>query len=102
MEIKDIVSLYISSLAFVLSLAAAIISIIRSKHEKQRAIKKEITETLGKIISTNVENAKLFQENATKDPAYYQLVSSILSQQNAFLLLLPTRPRSWCRSLSPN
>jgi tetratricopeptide (TPR) repeat protein len=86
METKEIIALSISSLAFILSLAATMISLIRSKYEKQRAIKREITDTLGKIISTNIENAKLFHETAEKDPAYYQLVSGILNQQNAFLL----------------
>lgn len=86
METKDIVAILISSLAFLLSLVATIISLIRSKYEKQRAIKKEITDTLSKIVSTSLENAKLYRESAEKDPPYYQAVSSILNQQNAFLL----------------
>jgi tetratricopeptide (TPR) repeat protein len=86
METKDIISISISSLAFLLSAAATMISVVRSKYEKQRAIKKEITDTLSKIVSTALENAKLFRESAEKDPAYYQAVSSILNQQNAFLL----------------
>lgn len=86
METKDIVAISISSLAFLLSLVATIISVVRSKYEKQRVIKKEITDTLGKIVSTTIENAKLYRESAEKDPPYYQAVSSILSQQNAFLL----------------
>ena len=86
MEIKDIVSMSISSLAFVLSLAATTISLVRSKYEKQRAIRKEITDTLAKIVATALENARLFHETAEKDSAYFQSVSSILNQQNAFLL----------------
>jgi tetratricopeptide (TPR) repeat protein len=86
MEIKDLVAISISSLAFLLSLVATIVSLVRSKYEKQRAIKKEITDTLGKIVSTSLENAKLYRESAEKDPPYYQTVSSILNQQNVFLL----------------
>lgn len=83
---KETVAITISVLAFLLSLVATIVSLIRSKYEKQRAIKKEITDTLGKIVSTSIENAKLYRESAEKDPSYYQSVSSILNQQNAFLL----------------
>ena len=86
METKDIVSMSISLLAFILSLAATTISLIRSKYEKQRAIRKEITDTLGKIVATAIDNAKLFHEIAEKDPRYFESVSSILGQQNAFLL----------------
>ncbi len=86
METKDIFSMSISLLAFFLSLAATVISLVRSKHEKQRAIRKEITDTLGKIVATALESAKLFHDSAEKDPMYYQSVSSTLNQQNAFLL----------------
>lgn len=37
-------------------------------------------------MSTSLENAKLYHERAENDPVYYQTVSSILNQQNAFLL----------------
>lgn len=73
----DLISITISSLAFILSLAATIISIVRGKYETQHAIKKEITDTLGKIIATSLENAKLFRESADKYPNYYQAASSI-------------------------
>jgi len=88
METKDVVAILISSLTFLLSLAATIISVVRSNREKQRAIKKEITDTLAKIVSTNLEHAKLSRESVLKDQdeLYYQTVSGILNQQNAFLL----------------
>lgn len=86
METKDIIAILISILAFVLSLAATIISIVRGKYEKERAIKKEITDTLEKIVSTSLDVAKIYHESAEKDPSYYQTVVSILSQQNTFLL----------------
>jgi tetratricopeptide (TPR) repeat protein len=86
MDNKDLVSISISSLAFALSLAATVISLIRGKYVKQRAIKKEIIDTLGKIVSTTIDDVRLFYEMAEKNPAYYQAISSIFSQQNAFLL----------------
>ena len=86
METKDVLAISISSLAFLLSLAATMISVIRSKYEKQRILERELTDTLGRIVSTSLENAKLFRESAEADPSYYQHVSSILNQQNAFLL----------------
>ena len=86
METKDLISISLSSLAFLLSLAATIISLVRSSHERKRAIKKEITDTLGKIVSTSLDGVKLQRETADKDPLYFQNVSGILNQQNAFLL----------------
>lgn len=86
METKDIITVSISSLAFLLSLVATTVSLVRSRYERQRAIRKEITDTLSKIVSTNIENAKAYRESAEKDPAFYQALSSILNQQNAFLL----------------
>lgn len=85
MEIKEIVGISISSLALVLSITATIISLIRSRYEKQRIIRSELSDTLSQIISGTLENAKLYRD-ASNDPVYYQTVSSILNQQNAFLL----------------
>ena len=86
MDTKDIITVSLSVLAFLLSGSATIISLIRSKYEKQRAIKKEITETLGRIVSTALDSAKIYRETAQSDPNYFQAVSGILNQQNTFLL----------------
>lgn len=86
MEIKDFASILISSFAFFLSLAATTISIVRGTYEKQRAVKNQITETLSRITTTALEQAKIFHDLAGKEPIYYQNVSSILNQQNTFLL----------------
>jgi tetratricopeptide (TPR) repeat protein len=85
-DTKDLISIVLSALAFLLSASATVISLIRSRHEKQRAIKREITETLGRIVSTALESAKVYRESRESDPAYFQTVSSILNQQNTFLL----------------
>ncbi len=86
METKDIVTVSISAFAFFLSLVATVISVIRGKYEKQRAVRNQITDILGRITTTSIEQAKLFHETADKDPAYYQTVSSMLNQQNTFLI----------------
>jgi len=85
-DTKDVISISLSMLAFLLSASATIISIIRSRHDKQRAIKHEITDTLGRIVATALESAKIYREARESDPAYFQMVSSILNQQNTFLL----------------
>lgn len=86
MDTKDIITISLSVLAFLLSGSATIISLIRSRYEKQRAIKREITETLGRIVATALESAKAYRETAQSDPNYFQAVSGILNQQNTFLL----------------
>lgn len=85
MEIKDILGLVFSGLAIVLSIIATIISVVRSRYEKKRILRTELTEALRHIISGTLDNAKLYRE-AADDPEYLGNVSSILNQQNAFLL----------------
>ena len=86
MDTKDLISISLSILAFVLSGSATIISLFRARQEKQRAIKREITDTLGRIVATALDSAKAYRETAQSDPNYFQAVSSILNQQNTFLL----------------
>lgn len=85
MEFKDIIALSISTLAFFLSITATIISLIRSKYERQRAIRNELTEVLNQIISVGLENAKVLRD-APDDPTYAQNISATLNQRNTFLL----------------
>lgn len=86
MQLKDVITLLISILAFVISSVATTISIIRGRNERQRAIRNQITDILSRIISTNLENIQYYHENEAKDPKYFAALSSALSQQNAFLL----------------
>jgi tetratricopeptide (TPR) repeat protein len=69
-----------------ISLVATAISLIRGKYEKQRAVRSQITDVLSRIVSTKLENAKLFYDAVDKSPDYYQAISGMLNQQNAFLL----------------
>jgi len=86
MELKDFVTISISALAFILSAIATFISTIRGRYEEQRAIRNQLSETLNRIANTNIENAKLYHDTATKDPAYYQQLSAMMNQQQASLL----------------
>lgn len=86
METKDILTFGVALLAFVVSAISTTITIIRGQREKQRAIRNEIMNVLSQIVSTAIDNAKLYQENNEKATPYYQVVSSILNQRNAFLL----------------
>jgi tetratricopeptide (TPR) repeat protein len=86
MEPKDILTVTISVSALIISAVATTISIIRGQKEKQRSVRNQITDTLSQIIAGNIEKAKLYYETAEKNPEYFQSISSILNQQNAFLL----------------
>lgn len=85
-EFKDIVSIMISVLALIISIVATINTEKKANTEKERTIRSQLTDVLSRIIALNLENAKLFKETASSDPAYYQNVSSILNQENSFLL----------------
>lgn len=86
LSVKDRISLVTSGLALVLSLVAYINSEIKGTAEKQRTVRSQLTDVLSRIISLNLENARTFRDAGRGDPLYYQQVSSILNQQNAFLL----------------
>lgn len=86
MATKDIITLLISAFAFVISVVATTISVIRGKYEQQRAVRNQITEVLKSMIAAQLENTKLYHDSADKEPGYFQAVSNILSQQNGFLL----------------
>ena len=83
---KDLATLGVAAAAFLLSLISTTITLIRGRREKQRAIRNEITNVLSQIVATALENAKLYQESNETPTPYFQAVSSILNQRNAFLL----------------
>lgn len=86
METKDVITVAISVSALIISTVATTISIIRGQKEKQRTVRNQITDVLSRIVAGNIENAKLYHETAQTNPEYFQAISSILNQQNAFLL----------------
>ena len=86
METKDLLTLGVALLAFLVSTISTTITIVRGRREKQRAIRNEITNVLSQIVATALENAKLYRESNEMPTPYYQAVSSILNQRNAFLL----------------
>lgn len=86
MENKDKISIFISILALVISIIATINTEVKTKYEKSRIIRSQLTDVLGRITKLNIENAKNFKEYGQDDPAYHQIISSILNQENASLL----------------
>jgi tetratricopeptide (TPR) repeat protein len=83
MQTKELISIVLSVVALTISVIATTISIIRGRLERQRAVRAQITDVLSRIIS---ENTKLYDEAANKSKEYQQAISSILGQQNGFLL----------------
>lgn len=59
---------------------------IKTRYEKGRIIRSQLTDVLGRITKLNIENAKSFKDYGQKDPAYHQTISSILNQENTSLL----------------
>lgn len=86
LSVKDKIGLATSGIALVLSIVAFVNSEIKGASEKQRTMRSQLTDVLSRIISLNLENAKNFRDAGKSEPIYYQQVSSILNQQNAFLL----------------
>jgi len=85
MATKDILSLVISLIALTLSLVATYRGEKKAKLERQRTIRGQLTDVLGKLTSLQLEFAKL-QKDAAGNPEYVSAVSTVMGQQNGFLL----------------
>lgn len=83
--LKEKIAFITSGLALLLSIVAFFNSEMKGRLEVQRTIRSQLTNVLTQIISLNLENAKASRD-AAKDPLLYYQVSSILNQQNGFLL----------------
>lgn len=86
LSIKDKITLATSVCAILLSILAFINSEIKGDAERKRTIRSQLTDVLSRIIMTDLENAKFFHDLGPVDQRYYQQLSSILNQHNAFLL----------------
>lgn len=85
METKDIISLSLSIAAFGLSIYATITAQKKSIDERQRTLRGQLTDVLGKVTALQLEAAKL-QHEAKNDQEYLLTVRNVLGQQNGFLL----------------
>ena len=83
---KDINSIIISTLALLVSIYATINTEIKTRSEKKRTIRLQLTDILGRITKLNLDNAKYIKDYAKTDPQYVSNVSSILNQENTSLL----------------
>ncbi len=69
MSTKDIISLVLSSAAFVISL----ISLRQKRFETERAIRRELSDAIDKLNKINIETAKLWEDGLT--PAEQNLIA---------------------------
>lgn len=84
-DYKDDIAIWISLLAFVLSLVATFSSERRAREERRRTLRVQLSDVLDRLSSLQLENARLLHE-ARGDTAYVQSVGAALAQQNGFLL----------------
>lgn len=77
MDTKDIFSLGLSGMAFVLSLVATFLTLRQKKFETERTLRHQLTDAIGKLNSAFEESAKLRQEKAESlnEPAVVSLFS---------------------------
>ena len=81
----DQLAIWISLLAFVLSLLATLSGERRASEERRRTLRVQLSDVLDRLSSLQLENARLSHE-ARGDTAYVQAVGAALAQQNGFLL----------------
>lgn len=85
METKDLLSLVVALAAFCLSIYATLTAHRKSIDERQRTIRGQLTDVLGKLTALQLEAAKL-QHEVKSDRDYLFYVTNVLGQQNGFLL----------------
>ena len=81
----DQLAIWISLLAFVLSLLATLSGERRAREERRRTLRVQLSDVLDRLSSLQLDNARLLHE-ARGDNAYVQAVGAALAQQNGFLL----------------
>jgi hypothetical protein len=86
MNIKDKLTIGVSVIALVMSVAATINGEIKAQYEEKRIIRSQLTDVLSRMIKLNMESAKIAKEVGMADPEYHQQLSSIIGQENGFLL----------------
>lgn len=82
---QDTIAIWLSALAFALSLFATLSGETRARQERLRTLRAQLSEVLDRLASLQLENARLMHE-ARGDTAYLQSVGGALAQQNGFLL----------------
>lgn len=85
MEAKDLGALVLSIAAFCLSIYATVRAERKSTDERQRTVRGQLTDVLGRLTALSLEGVKL-QHEAKDEQDFLQAVSQILGQQNGFLL----------------
>src|SRR5262245_54596607 len=83
MDMKDIISLTVSGLAFGLSLTATTLTLRQTKSETERTIRQQLTDTIGKLSRVYEQVEKLRQERRDDwhEPAVVNLRAFYNSQK---------------------
>lgn len=82
---KERITVAISLIALGLSVFATVKGEFDASAERDRSMKIQLSDTLSRINQLGLRNAEALRDYAD-DPAYLQMVSGILNQENAFLL----------------
>ena len=84
MEIKDIFTITLSSVALILSLVSTALTLKLKKYEMQRTARSQINSVISELISTIAENRRFFYISHDKrDSDYYQSLSMIYQKNNS-------------------
>jgi hypothetical protein len=85
-EAKDVLSLLISVLAFLLSSFALWRSSNVKRSEDRRLARTQLSDVLAEISNNDVEYAKVYHEHGRSDIGFVQAVSSILNTRNVHMI----------------
>ena len=85
MERKDLITLSLSIAAFLLSIFATYRTEKKAREERQRTIRSQLTDVLGRLTDLQLDLAKL-QLEAKNNREYFVAVNSVIAQQNGFLI----------------
>ena len=83
MELKDVITLSISILAFLLSLAATIYTVIRTSYDEQLTFRNQLSDIMNKMVSLKVEEAR---EQLSNSNSYYSTTIGLFQEQYMTLL----------------
>ena len=76
MQIKDIATITVSTLALVVSIVATVISTQAKTYEEQRVLRAQLTDLENQLVSTRLELLKLPFDDTAKSNYQYRVVAS--------------------------
>ncbi|MCW5315292.1 hypothetical protein GTQ43_16175 [Nostoc sp. KVJ3] len=85
-QTKDIITIGISFLSFLLSVYAIINTETKTRDEKYRNMRLQLTDVLGRLTKSYIEIATYHKDYIKSNPDYFYKVSSVLQQESKSLL----------------